>query len=411
MGVIADWKFFHERVYMGLMPKPKLYIIVMVSFLCAVSSGLAQSTMQRSGHHDYRVVTWVDGLAHPWSIAFLPDGDVLVTEQRGTLRIIRDGTLVDEPVAGVPEVFYRGQGGLMDVILHPEFESNRWIYLSYSKPYPDGESATTAVIRARFVEDRLEDVEEIFSAVARGRGHYGSRLAFDPGGHLYITAGDRMVPPEGDLKAHPAQDITNHHGTVNRVRDDGSIPDDNPFVDRGGVDGAQASIWSYGHRNPQGLAINQETGDVWITEHGPQGGDELNLIQGGVNYGWPVVGYGVNYRTGTAIHGGTMWEGTEHSVHVWVPSIAVSGLMLYTGDVFPGWRGSLFAGGLAGEQVARLVMDGHEVVLEETLFHHLGRIRDVRQGPDGYIYLAIDGDERGDLTPILRIEPDVDTAS
>ena len=380
----------------------RLGIVLAIAVCLVVSTAFGQSPIQRSAYHDYRVVTWVDGLSQPWSIAFLPDGDVLVTEQRGTLRIIRNGALVEEPVPGVPEVHYQGQGGLMEVILHPEFASNRWVYLSYSKPYDDGDGATTAVIRARFENDRLEDVDEIFSAVARGRGHYGCKLAFDADGYLYITAGDRMVRPEGDLAAHPAQDVTNHHGTVSRVRDDGSVPDDNPFVDQ---EGAQPEIYSYGHRNPQGLAINQETGDVWITEHGPQGGDELNLIQPGVNYGWPMVGYGVNYRSGTAIHPGTMQEGTEHSVHVWVPSIAASGLMLYTGDVFPDWRGSLFAGGLAGEQVARLTMDGHEVVIEETLFHRLGRIRDVRQGPDGYIYLAIDGDEREDLTPILRIEP------
>ena len=387
---------------MYLMLKSKLHITAAVLFLSVSSAGFAQTPVQRSAHHDYRVVTWIDGLSHPWSIAFLPGGDVLVTEQPGTLRIIRDGSLVDDPVPGVPAVFYQGQGGLMDVILHPEFESNLLIYLSYSKPYADGDGATTAVVRARFENDRLENVEEIFTAVARGRGHYGCRLAFNPDGHLFITAGDRMVRPEGDLEAHPAQDVTNHHGTVSRIHDDGRVPDDNPFVDQ---EGAQPEIWSYGHRNPQGLAIDQATGDVWITEHGPQGGDELNLVRPGVNYGWPVVGYGVNYRSGTAIHPGTMREGTEHSVHLWVPSIAVSGLMLYTGDVFPDWRGSLFAGGLAGEQVGRLAMDGHQVVIEETLFHGLGRIRDVRQGPDGYIYLAIDGDEREDTTPVLRIEP------
>lgn len=377
--------------------------VVSVSFSMITAFAVSgQAPVHRSALHDYRVVTWVDGLVHPWSIAFLPGGDSLVTEQPGSLRIVRNGVVVEDPVPGVPEVFYEGQGGLMDVISHPEFESNRLIYLSYSKPYADGEGATTAVIRARFENDRLEEVEEIFSAVARGRGHYGCRLAFDQDGFLFITAGDRMVRPEGDLEAHPAQDVTNHHGTVSRVHDDGRVPEDNPFVSR---QDAQPEIWSYGHRNPQGLAINQTTGDVWITEHGPQGGDELNLVRPGVNYGWPVVGYGVNYRSGTAIHSGTIREGTEHSVHVWVPSIAASGLMLYTGDVFPEWRGSLFAGGLAGEQVGRLTMDGHEVVIEETLFHRMGRIRDVRQGPEGYIYVAIDGNEKGDATPIYRIEP------
>ena len=258
------------------------------------------------------------------------------------------------------------------------------------------------MVRGRFGGDRLTDVEEIFSAVSRGPGHYGSRLAFNADRFLFITVGDRQVPPRGDLEAHPAQDVSNHHGTVNRIHDDGRIPADNPFVNQ---DRARPEIWSYGHRNMQGLVVHPETGDVWITEHGPQGGDELNLILPGRNYGWPAVGYGVNYETGTAIHGGTLRAGMENPVHVWVPSIGVSGLLLYTGDRFPQWRGSLFAGGLSGAQIARLTMDGQKVVLEETLVHGMGRVRDVRQGPDGYIYVAIDGDKRGDKTPIYRLEP------
>jgi glucose/arabinose dehydrogenase len=327
---------------------------------------------------------------------------MLVTEQPGRLRIVRDGKLLADPVPGVPEVHYKGQGGLMDVVPHPDFAKNRFLYLSFSKPYSDGDGATTAVVRGRFGGDRLTDVEEIFSAVSRGPGHYGSRLAFNAERFLFITVGDRMIPPRGDLEAHPAQDVSNHHGTVNRIHDDGRVPADNPFVNR---DRARPEIWSYGHRNPQGLVVHPDTGDVWITEHGPQGGDELNLILPGRNYGWPVVGYGVNYETGTAIHGGTLRAGMENPVHVWVPSTGVSGLMLYNGDRFPQWRGSLFAGGLSGEQIARLTMDGQKVVLEETLLHRMGRVRDVRQGPDGYIYVAIDGNERGDKTPIYRLEP------
>ena len=290
----------------------------------------------------------------------------------------------------------------MDVVPHPDFARNRFLYLSFSKPYSDGDGATTAVVRGRFDSDRLTDVEEIFAAVSRGRGHYGARLAFNAEGFLFITVGDRQVPPRGDLEAHPAQDVSNHHGTVNRIHDDGRVPADNPFVNR---DRSRPEIWSYGHRNPQGLVVHPETGDVWITEHGPQGGDELNLVLPGRNYGWPVVGYGVNYETGTAIHGGTLRAGMENPVHVWVPSTGVSGLMLYSGDRFPQWRGSLFAGGLVGEQIARLTMDGQKVVLEETLLHRMGRVRDVRQGPDGFIYVAIDGDQRSDRTPIYRLEP------
>ena len=369
-------------------------------FLSVTTPVSGQSPVQRSAYHDYRVVTVADGLERPWSIAFLPGGDMLITEKPGRLRIVRNGRLLPDPVAGVPEVHNQGQGGLLDVVPHPDFASNRLLYLSFSKPNADS-AATTAVVRGRFENDRLTNVEEIFVAVSEGRGHYGSRLAFDRNGFLFITVGERQVPSRGDLEAHPAQDISNHHGTINRLHDDGRVPADNPFVNR---DGARSEIWSYGHRNPQGLAIHPETGDVWASEHGPQGGDELNLIRPGLNYGWPVVGYGVNYRTGTTIHEGTHREGMEPPVHFWVPSIATSGLLIYTGDQFPEWRGNLFVGGMAGQQLARLTMDGQQVVIEETLVHGMGRIRDVRQGPDGYIYLAIDH-RRGELTPIVRLEP------
>lgn len=370
-------------------------------FLASALPTSGQTPILRSAYHDYRVVTVVQGLERPWSIAFLPGGDMLVTELAGRLRIVREGSLLEEPVAGVPEVLAEGQGGLLDVVLHPEFASNRLIYLSYSKPLVDTEGATTAVVRGRFENDRLTEVEQIFEADSRGRGHYGCRLAFDGNGYLFITVGDRQMPPEGDLEIHSAQDLSNHHGTVVRVHDDGRVPADNPFVDQ---TGAQPEIWSYGHRNAQGLAIHPETDDLWINEHGPQGGDELNLIRPGLNYGWPVVGYGVNYRSGSSIHEGTHREGMEPPVYFWVPSIATSGFLIYTGDRFPDWRGNFFVGGLSGQQLARLSLNGQEVVHEETLYFGRGRIRDVRQGPDGYIYLAID-DRQGGLTPIMKLEP------
>ena len=314
-------------------------------------------------HHEYRVVTVADGLETSWSMAWLPNGDMLVTERPGRLRIIRDGKLLPEPVPGVPAVFAEGQGGLFDVLPHPDFASNRLLYLSFAKPKAEG--STTAVVRGRFENDRLSDLEEIFEAVAQGRGHYGGRLAFERNDYLFITAGDRQVPSTGDLEAHPAQDTSNHHGVTIRLHDDGRVPADNPLV---GGDG-RPEIWSYGHRNPQGLVVHPGTGDVWITEHGPQGGDELNRVVAGTNYGWPIVGYGVNYRTGLAIHEGTMREGVESPTHFWVPSIATSGLMIYTGDQFPEWRGDIFAGGLAGQQVARLSMndDSKQIEREETL--------------------------------------------
>jgi glucose/arabinose dehydrogenase len=334
-------------------------------------------------------------------MAFLPEGDLLITERPGRLRILRDGRLLPDPVPGVPEVFARGQGGLLDIALHPDFASNRLVYLSYSKPVEGGGESTTAVVRGRFEDDALNDVTEIFQAETRGRGHYGSRLAFDGAGYLFITVGDRQAPPRGELEAHPAQDLTDHHGTTVRLHDDGRIPEDNPFV---GTPGALPEIWSYGHRNAQGLTFHPETGDLWLTEHGPQGGDELNLVLPGRNYGWPVIGYGVNYGSGSRIHEDTHREGMEQPVHYWVPSIATSGLLLYTGDAFPEWKGSLFVGGLAGQQVARLTLDGRRVVAEETLFQDRGRVRDIRQGPEGFIYLAIDDQGRGKTT-LWRMEP------
>ena len=261
----------------------------------------------QSAYHDYRLVPVVEDLVRPWSIAFLPDGEMLVTEKAGTLRVVRDGMLLPEPVKGVPEVISAGQGGLLDVVPHPSFEDNRLLYLSFSKPN-ETERGTTAVIRGRYENGALTNIEEIFLAVSEGRGHYGSRLVFDGQGHLFITVGERQASTGGDLYAHPAQDPSNHHGTVNRVYEDGGIPEDNPFV---GDPSIRPEIWSYGHRNQQGMVINPETGDIWATEHGPQGGDELNLVQPGLNYGWPVVGYGVNYGSGTAIHEGTHKEGME----------------------------------------------------------------------------------------------------
>jgi glucose/arabinose dehydrogenase len=371
----------------------------------SVATAAAQSPppVHRSALHGYRVVTVVEGLQNPWSLAFLPGGDMLVTERAGRLRLVRNGRLVPEPVQGLPRLRTGGQGGLLEVMLHPAFASNRLVYLTYSKPNADSTQGTTAVARARFENDRLTDVREIFEAKvwSQGRGHHGSRLAFDRNGYLFITLGDRQVPPQGNLEAHPAQDLTNHFGKTIRLRDDGTIPEDNPFVARAD---ALPEIWTYGHRNVQGLVIHPESGDLFTTEHGPQGGDELNNLQPGKNYGWPVIGFGVNYRTGAAIHTGTHRAGMEQPLHVWVPSIGTSGLMIYTGDRFPQWRGNIFAGGMVGEQLVRLTMDGRRVTNQETLVQRMGRIRDVRQGPDGFIYLVLE-DRSGAPTPIVRLEP------
>ncbi len=368
----------------------------------ALAQGSAQHEVFRAADHDYRLVTVAEGFVNPWGMAFLPNGDMLVTERPGRLRIVRGGKLLETPVTGVPEVAARGQGGLLDVVLHPAFATNKLVYLSFSKPTGENNAATTAVVRGTLENDQLTNVQEIFVADSRGNpGHFGSRLAFDKDGYLFVTVGDRQAPPSGDLENHPAQDLSNHNGTINRLHDDGRVPTDNPFVGR---EGAKPEIWSYGHRNPQALAIHPETGDIWSTEHGPQGGDELNHIRPGLNYGWPVIGFGVNYRSGARIHIGTTKEGMENPAFVWVPSIATSGIMIYTGDKFPAWKGSVFAGGLAGEQIARLTLDGTRAELGDIIVRKQGRVRDVRQGPDGLIYVAID-DRAGRPSSILRVEP------
>ena len=370
----------------------------------------AQSTTLRAERGPYRVTTVVPALQDPWSMAWLPNGDMLVTERPGRLRVVRQGVLQPDPIAGVPSVRYGGQGGLLDVAPHPDFATNRLIYLSYSKPSADGTQGTTAVARGRLEGNRLEGVEEIFEARAwsTGEAHYGSRLAFDGRGHLFITVSDRQVDPLSvPREQHPAQDLTTHHGKVIRLRDDGSVPADNPFVGRGD---ALPEIWSYGHRSLQGLAFHPETGDLWATEHGPQGGDELNQIVRGGNYGWPVIGYGVNYG-GQPIHATRERAGMEQPVQHWTPSIGPSGLAIYAGDRFPEWKGSAFVGGLSGVSVARvplLKVEGANQVgrLERPpLMLGFGRVRDIRVGPDGYIYVAIDDRQGGRPTPIVRLEP------
>ncbi|MEC9192186.1 MAG: PQQ-dependent sugar dehydrogenase [Pseudomonadota bacterium] len=369
----------------------------------------AQDTYQ-SAHHDYKVVSVAEDLVQPWSMAWLPNGDMLITEKPGRLRLVRNGQLLPEAIPGTPEVLYKGQGGLFEVVPHPNFSDNQWVYLTFAKPNANeiDDGSTTAIVRGRLEDDRLTNVVELFAAQASGFGHYGGKLVFDGEGHMFLTLGDRQDFSFGDreaLMAHSAQDRSNHQGVIVRLNDDGTVPDDNPFV---GVDGVLPEIWSYGHRSPQGLAIHPITGDLWESEHGPQGGDEINLIEPGNNYGWPVVGRGVNYGAfGRPIHVGISEEGMTSPINFWVPSIATSGLMIYNGDKFPMWVGDIFSGALAGEQLARVHLDDEyrSVVLEETLAYNMGRIRDVRQGPDGYIYLAI-SDRQAGSTPIVRLEPE-----
>ena len=368
--------------------------LVGIVLMATLSTGALSQDVYQSAHHDYRVVPVAEDLVQPWSMAWLPNGDMLITEKPGRLRMVRDGQLLPEAIPGTPEVLYKGQGGLFEVVPHPDFNENQWVYLTFAKPNANDvdDGSTTAIARGRLQDGRLTNVVELFAAQASGFGHYGGKLVFDGEGHMFLTLGDRQDFSFGDreaLMAHSAQDRSNHKGVIVRLNDDGTVPDDNPFV---GVDGVLPEIWSYGHRSPQGLAIHPITGDLWESEHGPQGGDEINLIEPGNNYGWPVVGRGVNYGAfGRPIHVGISEEGMTSPTNFWVPSIATSGLMIYSGDKFPMWVGDIFSGALAGEQLARVHLDDEyrSVVLEETLAYDMGRIRDVRQGPDGYIYLAI----------------------
>ena len=383
--------------------------LVGIVLMATLSTGALSQDVYQSAHHDYRVVPVAEDLVQPWSMAWLPNGDMLITEKPGRLRMVRDGQLLPEAIPGTPEVLYKGQGGLFEVVPHPDFNENQWVYLTFAKPNANevDDGSTTAIARGRLQDDRLTNVVELFAAQASGFGHYGGKLVFDGEGHMFLTLGDRQDFSFGDreaLMAHSAQDRSNHKGVIVRLNDDGTVPDDNPFV---GVDGVLPEIWSYGHRSPQGLAIHPITGDLWESEHGPQGGDEINLIEPGNNYGWPVVGRGVNYGAfGRPIHVGISEEGMTSPTNFWVPSIATSGLMIYSGDKFPMWVGDIFSGALAGEQLARVHLDDEyrSVVLEETLAYDMGRIRDVRQGPEGFIYLAI-SDRQGGPSPIVRLEP------
>jgi glucose/arabinose dehydrogenase len=326
--------------------------------------------------------TVVDGLDRPWSFAFLPDGTILVTEKAGALRSIGADRKLSEPIAGLPEVAAVGQGGLLDIALHPNFEQTRLVFLSFAEPREDGKNATS-VMRGRLSEDfrSLTDVKVIFrqQPAYDGGGHFGSRLAFDRMGALFVTTGDRQ-----NLRAL-VQQTDNHIGKIIRITEDGGIPPDNPKVE-----GWLPEIWSIGHRNLQGATIDPRTGRLWTVEHGTKGGDELNHPEAGKNYGWPDVTYGREYSGEKIGAGVTEKEGIEPPVHYWDPSIAPSGMVFYTGDRYPQWKGNLFVGALVQKHLARLVFDGDKVVEEEKLFEGYARIRDVRQGPDGYLYILTD---------------------
>jgi aldose sugar dehydrogenase len=321
--------------------------------------------------------TITTALKNPWGMAFLPDGRVLVTERAGEIRIIKDGKLLEEKISGVPAVRVMGQGGLLDIQLHPDYAKNGWIYLSYAKP--TGAEGGTVIARAKLKGNALTDLEELFQALplSSSEVHFGSRIAFDRKGYVFFTSGERG-------KKENAQDLNNHLGKVLRLHDDGKIPNDNPFVN---TPGAMPEIWSYGHRNLQGLYYDKETQTLWNHEHGPQGGDELNRVEKGKNYGWPVITYGINYD-GTSITDITEKEGMEQPVRYWVPSIAPCGLTKVTSDRYPNWKDNFLVGALAFQLVARVELADGKFVKEERLLENMGRVRVVAQSPDGYIYIA-----------------------
>ncbi len=325
----------------------------------------------------------------PWGMAFLPDGSMLVTEIKGELYHIANGK--KSSVTGVPAVLARGQGGLLDVVLHPEYSKNGWLYISYSAPGSQENTSNTAIMRAKLKNNALTDTSTIYRAgpTTSKPYHFGSRICFDNEGYLYFSIGDR-----GEHFVNP-QDITKDGGKIYRIKDDGSIPDDNPFA---GNENARKGIYSYGHRNPQGLVRHSVTGQIWAHEHGPQGGDEINIIQKGANYGWPVISYGINYDN-SILTDKTEMEGMVQPLYYYKPSIAPSGMAFVDSDVYPEWKGNLLIGSLRFQYLERVVLEKNHVVYREKILPDMGRVRDVRVGPDGYIYVAVEGKGIFKITP------------
>jgi aldose sugar dehydrogenase len=353
-----------------------ILLILSVFVFSSCNSNTIHADTTETEEVSFIIDTLATGLENPWGMAFLPDGRILIVERPGRLRIFALGELRETPVPGIPDIWDHGQGGLLDVVLHPDYDENGWIYLAYAAPRGDG--GNTSISRGRMTGNSFTDVELLFEGQpATGAGHhFGSRIVFDDDGYMFTTIGDRGVMQN-------AQTLENHNGKVLRMHDDGSVPSDNPFVD---VEGAMPEIWSYGHRNIQGMGLHPETRQLWAHEHGPRGGDEINLIQKGLNYGWPEVTYGINYD-GSIITTDTTMAGMEDPVLHWTPSIAPCGLAFVDSDLFPGWDNNMLVGALAGQHIQRVAIEGESVVHTEKLLEEFARFRDVRQGPDGYIYV------------------------
>jgi glucose/arabinose dehydrogenase len=329
----------------------------------------------------YTLETVASGIAVPWGMTWLPDGTLLITEKSGKLYAVKDS--VKTEIKNVPKVYSRGQGGLLDIALHPNYAKNGWIYITYSSEDGEGNGAHTKLIRAKIIDGSLTQIESIYLATPKTTKahHFGSRIVFDNDGYLYFSVGER-----GDHFVNP-QDIKRDGGKIYRLNDDGSIPKDNPFV---GQAGAKEAIYSYGHRNPQGMAKNPITGEIWAHEHGPQGGDEINIIKKGANYGWPVVTYGIDYD-GTTISTEKEKPGIEKPIFYWLPSIAPSGMTFVTSDRYPDWKGHLLVGSLKFQYLELLKLKGSEVIDRQKIATDIGRLRNVVQGPDGYVYIAVEG--------------------
>lgn len=358
---------------------PLLAVLLIFQISCAQQTP-SEVEAESPSEIDYTVEKVVSDVEIPWGIDFLPDGNLIYTEKRGDLIIFKNGEKIK--VANVPEVHQNGQGGLLDVTLHPKFNENQLIYLAYSSKEGGGDGSNTAILRAKLENNGLTDKEVLYKATpntTKGQ-HYGSRIVFDPQGYLYFSVGDR-----GNRDENP-QDIARDGGKIYRLNDDGSIPDDNPFIDS---TNAKKAIFSYGHRNPQGMFVHPSTGEVWTHEHGPKGGDEINIVESGKNYGWPVISYGINY-SGTSFTDHTEMPGMEQPLFYWVPSIAPSGFEMVSSDKYPDWKGDLLVGALKFQYLERLVLENGKVVKRIKMIEDKGRVRSVKQGPDGYIYVGIE---------------------
>ena len=350
------------------------------------------TSVRKSERHAFRIEIVAEGLMTPWGMAFLPDGRLLVSERPGTIRVLDLGKPLTPPIAGTPAVWAMQDGGLLDIALHPDYAASGWVYLAYCEPGPVSTS-TTKIVRGRIRDGLWVDQQTIYQSPANlyvaDNTHFGARFLFDKSGHLFFTIGDRGTMTD-------AQSLGNPDGKIHRVFDDGGVPPDNPFVT---MPGALGMIWSFGNRNPQGLAWHPESGELWSTEHGPRGGDELNVIEPGRNYGWPTVTYGINYD-GTPITDKTTAPGLESPITYWTPSVAPSGITFYTGDRFPGWKHDLFIAMLLGNELRRVTVSGHTVTHQETIFKGFGRVRHVINGPDGLLYVALNDPGR-----IVRLVP------